>query len=204
MGRDRRHGERAGNAPHDAAAHDGYFLVVKSRDPDVRRHLSLQAMLPLIAPGANWARPARRALFCRLFFTRPSGGRRHEPPPPGGQPVVKICVRAAAAPAHQAAFGISRQQMPMVAQSMLLGGHVRVGLEDNLYLGYKQRFVCSFVCICLFVRLFVCLFVCLCEQLRSRGGRAASFLCGGVFVGFFDAAPCYGLGCEQQLCSFVG
>jgi uncharacterized protein (DUF849 family) len=25
-------------------------------------------------------------------------------------------------------------QMPMVAQSVLLGGHVRVGLEDNLYL----------------------------------------------------------------------
>ncbi|MFT4799689.1 MAG: hypothetical protein ACJAYE_003574 [Candidatus Azotimanducaceae bacterium] len=25
-------------------------------------------------------------------------------------------------------------QMPIVAQSVLLGGHVRVGLEDNLYL----------------------------------------------------------------------
>ena len=36
--------------------------------------------------------------------------------------------------AHWAAFGIGRQQMPMVAQAMLLGGHVRVGLEDNLYL----------------------------------------------------------------------
>jgi uncharacterized protein (DUF849 family) len=33
-----------------------------------------------------------------------------------------------------AAFGIGRMQMPMVAQAMLLGGHVRVGLEDNLYL----------------------------------------------------------------------
>ena len=33
-----------------------------------------------------------------------------------------------------AAFGISRMQMPMVAKSVLLGGHVRVGLEDNLYL----------------------------------------------------------------------
>ncbi|ARS51746.1 3-keto-5-aminohexanoate cleavage protein [Kushneria konosiri] len=36
--------------------------------------------------------------------------------------------------AHWAAFGIGRMQMPMVAQSVLLGGHVRVGLEDNLYL----------------------------------------------------------------------
>lgn len=36
--------------------------------------------------------------------------------------------------ANWAAFGISRMQMPMVAQSVLLGGNVRVGLEDNLYL----------------------------------------------------------------------
>ena len=33
-----------------------------------------------------------------------------------------------------AAFGIGLRQMPMVAQSVLLGGHARVGLEDNLYL----------------------------------------------------------------------
>lgn len=33
-----------------------------------------------------------------------------------------------------AAFGIARMQMPMVAQATLLGGNVRVGLEDNLYL----------------------------------------------------------------------
>ncbi|MBV9280662.1 MAG: 3-keto-5-aminohexanoate cleavage protein, partial [Chloroflexi bacterium] len=33
-----------------------------------------------------------------------------------------------------AAFGIGRMQMPMVAQAVLLGGHVRVGLEDNLFL----------------------------------------------------------------------
>jgi uncharacterized protein (DUF849 family) len=31
-------------------------------------------------------------------------------------------------------FGISRNQLPMVAQSVLLGGHVRVGLEDNIFL----------------------------------------------------------------------
>jgi len=36
--------------------------------------------------------------------------------------------------ANWAAFGISRSEMPMVAQAMLLGGHCRVGLEDNLYL----------------------------------------------------------------------
>jgi uncharacterized protein (DUF849 family) len=32
------------------------------------------------------------------------------------------------------AFGLGRMQMPMAAQSVLLGGNVRVGLEDNLYL----------------------------------------------------------------------
>ncbi|WP_110685442.1 3-keto-5-aminohexanoate cleavage protein [Salinicola aestuarinus] len=32
------------------------------------------------------------------------------------------------------AFGIGRQQFPMAAQAALLGGHMRVGLEDNLYL----------------------------------------------------------------------
>ena len=31
-------------------------------------------------------------------------------------------------------FGIGRLQFPMVAQAVLLGGHVRVGLEDNLYI----------------------------------------------------------------------
>ncbi len=33
-----------------------------------------------------------------------------------------------------ASFALGPMQMPWVAQSVLLGGHVRVGLEDNLYL----------------------------------------------------------------------
>lgn len=32
------------------------------------------------------------------------------------------------------AFGVGRMQMPMVAQAVLLGGNVRVGLEDNIWL----------------------------------------------------------------------
>ena len=36
------------------------------------------------------------------------------------------------------AFGISLHQFPMVAQAVLLGGHVRVGMEDNLYLARGQ------------------------------------------------------------------
>jgi|SRR5579859_207948 len=31
-------------------------------------------------------------------------------------------------------FGLGRMEFPMAAQSWLLGGHVRVGMEDNLYL----------------------------------------------------------------------
>jgi uncharacterized protein (DUF849 family) len=37
-------------------------------------------------------------------------------------------------PCVWAGFGISRQEFPMVAMAVMLGGHVRVGLEDNLYL----------------------------------------------------------------------
>ena len=33
-----------------------------------------------------------------------------------------------------AAFGISRHEFPMAGQAVILGGHVRVGLEDNLYI----------------------------------------------------------------------
>ncbi len=33
-----------------------------------------------------------------------------------------------------ASFALGRMEMPRAAQSVLLGGHVRVGLEDNLYL----------------------------------------------------------------------
>jgi uncharacterized protein (DUF849 family) len=36
--------------------------------------------------------------------------------------------------ANWAAFAIGRMQMPFVAQAMLLGGNVRVGLEDNIWL----------------------------------------------------------------------
>jgi uncharacterized protein (DUF849 family) len=38
------------------------------------------------------------------------------------------------ADAKWAGFAITRMEMPMVAQAVLLGGNVRVGLEDNLYL----------------------------------------------------------------------
>ncbi|MEW5912750.1 MAG: 3-keto-5-aminohexanoate cleavage protein [Thermodesulfobacteriota bacterium] len=38
-----------------------------------------------------------------------------------------------------AGFGIAANEFPMVAQAVLLGGHVRVGMEDNLYLSKGVR-----------------------------------------------------------------
>lgn len=36
--------------------------------------------------------------------------------------------------AHWCGFGIGRAALPMVAQAWLLGGHVRIGMEDTVYL----------------------------------------------------------------------
>jgi uncharacterized protein (DUF849 family) len=56
----------------------------------------------------------------------------------GGAPAKAesmIAMRAMLPPnAQWAAFGISQHEMPMAALAVILGGHVRVGLEDNLYL----------------------------------------------------------------------
>jgi len=51
-------------------------------------------------------------------------------------PLAPSSAMAAMLPAGSvwSAFGVSRWEMPMVAQAVLLGGNVRVGLEDNLWL----------------------------------------------------------------------
>jgi uncharacterized protein (DUF849 family) len=53
-------------------------------------------------------------------------------PPDAG--LMKALVGLLPAGANWSAFGIGRLQLPMVAQAVLLGGNVRVGLEDNLHL----------------------------------------------------------------------
>ena len=40
---------------------------------------------------------------------------------------------------HWAAFGIGRMEYPMLAQALVLGGHIRVGMEDNVYLGKGMK-----------------------------------------------------------------
>jgi uncharacterized protein (DUF849 family) len=57
---------------------------------------------------------------------------------PTGAPATTVAMQAFLAHAPRdcvwSAFGLGRMQLPMVAQAVLLGGNVRVGLEDNLYL----------------------------------------------------------------------
>lgn len=53
---------------------------------------------------------------------------------PASTTMMKAMVDEMPPGANWSGFGISRMQMPMVAQAVLLGGNVRVGLEDNLYL----------------------------------------------------------------------
>jgi uncharacterized protein (DUF849 family) len=47
---------------------------------------------------------------------------------------LKVMKDAVPSGAVWAGFGISRMQMPMAAAAVAMGGNVRVGLEDNLYL----------------------------------------------------------------------
>ncbi|MBQ1161388.1 3-keto-5-aminohexanoate cleavage protein [Streptomyces sp. A73] len=53
---------------------------------------------------------------------------------PADRGVLQSMVNFLPAGAQWASFALGRMQMPWVAQSILLGGNVRVGLEDNLYL----------------------------------------------------------------------
>ncbi|MFI1934669.1 3-keto-5-aminohexanoate cleavage protein [Streptomyces sp. NPDC020330] len=54
---------------------------------------------------------------------------------PADPGVLQAMVNMLPPGAQWASFSLGRMQMPWAAQSILLGGHVRVGLEDNLYLG---------------------------------------------------------------------
>jgi len=78
------------------------------------KHLLAQGLLddpPLfqICLGIPWAAEATTAAFKAMVDELPQG-------------------------ANWAGFGIGAMEMPMVTQAVLLGGNIRVGLEDNLYL----------------------------------------------------------------------
>ena len=80
----------------------------------VANYLLAQGLLdhpPLfqVCLGIRWAAEATTASFKAMVDELPEG-------------------------ANWAGFGIGAMEMPMVAQAVLLGGNVRVGLEDNIYL----------------------------------------------------------------------
>lgn len=57
----------------------------------------------------------------------------------GATPEVMLFLRDLLPPnALWSAFGLARQEFPMVAAAAMSGGNVRVGLEDNLYLSRNQ------------------------------------------------------------------
>jgi uncharacterized protein (DUF849 family) len=58
---------------------------------------------------------------------------------PADPGVLQAMVNMLPEGAQFASFALGRMQMPWAAQSILLGGHVRVGLEDNLYLGKGNK-----------------------------------------------------------------
>ncbi|QFU90781.1 3-keto-5-aminohexanoate cleavage protein [Amycolatopsis sp. YIM 10] len=53
---------------------------------------------------------------------------------PANPQLLQTMVNMLPPDAQWASFAVGRDQLPWVAHSALLGGHVRVGLEDNLYL----------------------------------------------------------------------
>jgi uncharacterized protein (DUF849 family) len=75
----------------------------------IRRGLLEQRPLFQMVMGVPWGAPATTETMAAMKSLLPAGS-------------------------QWAAFGVSRWQFPMVAQALLLGAHVRVGLEDNLYL----------------------------------------------------------------------
>lgn len=52
----------------------------------------------------------------------------------GSERNLRFLVEGMPEPAHWTVAGIGRYEMPMAELSLRMGGHVRVGLEDNLYL----------------------------------------------------------------------
>ena len=98
------------------------------------RELGVKPELEVFDTGHLW--------FCKQMLEE---GLLEEPPLfqlchgiPWGAPadmgVFKASVEALPPGANFTGFAISRNQMSFAAASVLLGGHVRVGLEDNLYL----------------------------------------------------------------------
>jgi uncharacterized protein (DUF849 family) len=95
----------AGSKPELEVFDSGHIELAKHM---VERGLIEADPLWQLVLGVPWGAPANPATMMHLKSQLPGG-------------------------AKWAAFGVGRTAFPMVAQAALLGGHVRVGLEDNLY-----------------------------------------------------------------------
>jgi uncharacterized protein (DUF849 family) len=96
----------AGTKPEIEAFNPGDILL--ARNLMEKGHIDVPALFQ-ICLGVKWSAPADAQTLLYMKSLLPEG-------------------------AVWSAFGISRHQMPMVALSTILGGHCRVGLEDNIYL----------------------------------------------------------------------
>lgn len=96
----------AGTKPEIEAFNPGDILL--ARNLMEKSHIDTPALFQ-ICLGVKWSAPADAQTLLYMKSLLPEG-------------------------AVWSAFGISRHQMPMVALSTILGGHCRVGLEDNIYL----------------------------------------------------------------------
>ena len=112
--------EHARHAARRRQAHPGARRA--RRDGDLRHRP------PVVRQAARRGGPDRRARRCSSSAWTSRTARR--PTRPCWPRWSTSCPRARV----WASFALGRMQMPWVAQSVLLGGHVRVGLEDNLYL----------------------------------------------------------------------
>jgi uncharacterized protein (DUF849 family) len=94
-------------------------------------------------------------------------------------PETLIYLRSLLPPgSHWAAFGVGRWEFPMLAQTWLLGGHVRVGLEDNIYLEKGVLAQSNAVLVQKAVRI-----------LRALGGRPATAGEAREILGLKKSAP---------------
>lgn len=96
----------AGTKPEIEAFNPGDILL--ARNLMEKGHVDAPALFQ-ICLGVKWSAPADAQTLLYMKSLLPEG-------------------------AVWSAFGISRHQMPMVALSTIMGGHCRVGLEDNIYL----------------------------------------------------------------------
>jgi uncharacterized protein (DUF849 family) len=104
------------------------------RGAEILRELGVKAELEIFDTGNLWfvSQLIQEGLIPAPALIQLCMGIRYGVPAEVGH--LLAMVHSLPAECVWTSFAISRMQMPWVAQSVMLGGNVRVGLEDNLYL----------------------------------------------------------------------